>query len=352
MAKQELTISSQNEMWQDVKQLQEIKKIYGEDLSDGEFTTLCQIGQATNLNPFLREIWAVKYGNNPASIFIGRDGYRKASQEHPDYNWHQVDAVYENDSYDVIDGNPKHKYNVKNRGKLVGAYCIVNKKSTDRVTYLYVDFKEYSTGKSLWQSKPATMIKKVAEAQGLRMAFQGMFSGTYDESEQWEDKNPDRQKQPLSNKKTATAPQINKIEKTWIKFWDLLCELKGNEADEQGELRYTPEKSTYTKTQTIKAYFGKEDVKKLTKIEADQVIARIEEKLKILEQEKISWEKQEGQSQEIKIKYAVVDENDKWNVYDEDTAKILKGGFSTKKEAENWVKIQQQARGINKKKND
>ena len=29
------------------------------------------------------------------------------------------------------------------------------------------------------------MIKKVAEAQALRGAFQGVFKGTYDESEQW-----------------------------------------------------------------------------------------------------------------------------------------------------------------------
>lgn len=349
MEKQELTISSQSELWKDAKQLQEIKNIFGKDLTDGEFTTLCQIGHATGLNPFLREVWAVKYGNSPASIFIGRDGYRKVSQEHPNYNWHQVDAVYENDSYDVIDGNPKHKYNVKNRGKLVGAYCIVNKKNTERVTYLYVDLNEYSTGKSLWSSKPATMIKKVAEAQGLRMAFQGMFSGTYDESEQWENKTPDYPKEtPQRDKNPATAQQINKIEKTWIKFWNLLCELKGNDADEQGELRYTPEKSAYIKAQTIKAYFGKEDVKKLTKLEADQVIARIEKKLKTLEQEKIEWKKLERQTEkEGQINYVAVDENEKWNVYDENTAKLLKGRFSTKAEAENWINIQKQAKTLN-----
>jgi hypothetical protein len=52
--------------------------------------------------------------------------------------------------------------------------------------YVFVELSEYSTGKSLWNSqtgKPATMIKKVAEAQALRMAFQDLLGGTYGEEE-------------------------------------------------------------------------------------------------------------------------------------------------------------------------
>ncbi len=39
----------------------------------------------------------------------------------------------------------------------------------------------------VWVGKPATMIKKVAEAQGLRASFQELFAGTYEESENWKD---------------------------------------------------------------------------------------------------------------------------------------------------------------------
>ena len=42
------------------------------------------------------------------------------------------------------------------------------------------------------------MIKKVAEAQVLRMTFQDLFAGTYDESEEWETK---------EDKKEKTAPR-------------------------------------------------------------------------------------------------------------------------------------------------
>lgn len=174
-------------LWQESGKLAEVKKVFGKDLTDSEFGILVQIGQATKLNPFLKEIWAVKYGTNPAQIFIGRDGYRKTAQENPDYDYHLVDAVYENDEFSIENGEVKHKYSIRDRGALVGAYCIVKRNSSTKTMFNFVDLTEYSTKKSLWITKPATMIKKVAEAQGLRMAFQSLFAGTYDETEAWED---------------------------------------------------------------------------------------------------------------------------------------------------------------------
>lgn len=172
-------------IWLCSNELKEIKEIYGKNLSDNEFKVLVNLGKATGLNPALREIWAVKYGDNPAQIFIGRDGYRRSAQANPDYDYHHVEAVYTNDEfyYDYQKGFVTHKSDLKNRGALLGAYCIVEKKSANRPTYIFVEFKEYNTGKSLWASKPVTMIKKVAEAQCLRMAFQQLFGGTYAEEE-------------------------------------------------------------------------------------------------------------------------------------------------------------------------
>lgn len=175
-------------IWESTNDLAQIKEIYGKGLSVGEFNTLVQMGRATGLNPFLKEIWAVKYGDNPAQIFIGRDGYRKSAQRHPLYDYHVSDAVYSADKFDVVNGEVSHKYNLSNRGQLVGAYCTVQRKGSSRPTYVFVELKEYSTGKSLWNpqtGKPATMIKKVAEAQGLKSAFQELFAGTYSEYEEF-----------------------------------------------------------------------------------------------------------------------------------------------------------------------
>lgn len=119
-------------LWDSSQELTQIKEIYGKNLSGGEFSTLVQMGKATGLNPFLKEIWAVKYGDNPAQIFIGRDGYRKMGQRHPLYDYHLVDAVYSNDDFEVNNGEVSHKYNFQNRGILIGAYCIVQRKNASR----------------------------------------------------------------------------------------------------------------------------------------------------------------------------------------------------------------------------
>jgi phage recombination protein Bet len=169
---------------------QTIKDCFAKGVTDSEFKVFVEIGKRCNLNPFLKEIWALKYGNNPASIFIGRDGYRKAAQAHPEYEHHEAHSVYENDSLqlDSETGLVKHEFSLTDRGDLVGAFALVRKKGVSRPFFKFVYFAEYTTNQSLWKSKPDTMIIKVAEAQCLKMAFQDIFGGTYSEAEQWKDK--------------------------------------------------------------------------------------------------------------------------------------------------------------------
>lgn len=179
-------------MWDNREQLQEIRKLFAPKLSDSEFQFFVGLGKASRLNPFTREIWAVKYQESqPAQVFIGRDGYRKAAQAHPEYDFHQADAVYENDEYEVVNGEVHHKYKLSNRGKLIGAYCVAKRHKSSRPMYVFCELSEYSTGRSLWNTqtgKPATMIKKVAESQCLRACFQDLLGGTYAEEEEWEEK--------------------------------------------------------------------------------------------------------------------------------------------------------------------
>ena len=171
-------------MWEDSQRIEEIRRLFAPKLSDSEFHFFVGLGKATGLNPFLREIWSVKYQENtPAQVFIGRDGYRKAAQSHPDYEWHEPDSIYENDLFEKLNGQISHKYNLKDRGKLIGAYCLVKRKSSTKPVCIRVSIEEYSTGKSLWNTKPETMIKKVAEAQALRLCFQDLLGGTYGEEE-------------------------------------------------------------------------------------------------------------------------------------------------------------------------
>ncbi len=75
------TNNDQVSVWTDEKKLIEIKDLLAPKLTANEFALLVNMGKATGLNPFLREIWAVKYDDkSPAQVFIGRDGYRKVAQ--------------------------------------------------------------------------------------------------------------------------------------------------------------------------------------------------------------------------------------------------------------------------------
>ncbi|MDZ7821541.1 MAG: phage recombination protein Bet [Candidatus Marinimicrobia bacterium] len=196
-------------VWDD--NMEAIRQTFGKDLTTTEFTMFVEMGKSLKLNPFNREIWCVKYGNQPPSIFVGRDGYRKNAQAQPDYNGHIKEAIYENDEFEIENGRVIHKINFKDRGRLIGAYCEVYRKGIDHPFRESVKFSEYNTGFSNWKKMPETMIKKVAEAQALRMAYQSVFAGTYDESERWEANGqsvPQEPQRPRTQKK-PTQPTID-----------------------------------------------------------------------------------------------------------------------------------------------
>lgn len=182
----ELSVLQNNNVWECDLSLKEIREIYAPKANENEFKAFVGLGRATGLNPFLREIWLIKYDDKaPASIFIGRDGYRRSAQANKNYDWHHVESVYSNDDfqYNLKLGEIDHKQNFKDRGILIGAYCLVQKKNSSKPIYVFVTLKEYNSGRSVWSTKPETMIKKVAEAQALRMAFQELFAGSYGDGE-------------------------------------------------------------------------------------------------------------------------------------------------------------------------
>lgn len=203
-----MTNESSLTVWENKGTLEEVRKLFAPTLTESEFQFFVGLGKATKLNPFAREIWCVKYKEGAAAqVFVGRDGYRKAAQSHPEYDFHQCDAVYQNDKFSVINGEVQHSYTLNNRGNLVGAYCLTKRKTSSKPMYVFSELKEYSTGKSLWNSqggKPATMIKKVAESQCLRACFQDMLGGTYGEEEM--DKSPIRTTSINSNNVIDISP--------------------------------------------------------------------------------------------------------------------------------------------------
>lgn len=198
-------------VWEEQKN--EIRKSFGKNLNDAQFMNFMEMGKALQLNPFLREIFAISYGGT-VSIFIGRDGYRRNANAHPNYDGHTVDSIFENDNFRVVNGLPEHEYSTGDRGRLMGAYCVCWKKNTRVPYFVQVKLSEYFNGSSpIWTTKKETMIKKVAEAQCLKGAFPDIFRGTYDESENWKVEIDGEEIQQTEPKKISEAKPIPTVPK-------------------------------------------------------------------------------------------------------------------------------------------
>lgn len=137
--------------------------------------------QAARLNPFAGDATLVKYGNSPASVLVSKESLVKRADRMPDYRGDEHGVVYAD-----RDGNVQHREGqavYKQLGEvLLGAWCRVYREGR-KPTYAEVSLDEYTTGKSLWSTKPAVMIDKVAQATALRHAYPQEMSGLYEASE-------------------------------------------------------------------------------------------------------------------------------------------------------------------------
>ncbi len=81
--------------------------------------------------------------------------------------------------------SPDYEFDEKDNTKVVSCSITVKRKVNEYIGEYSakVYFKEYSTGKNLWVSKPLTMIAKVAEMHALRKACPQELAQSYAEEE-------------------------------------------------------------------------------------------------------------------------------------------------------------------------
>lgn len=145
-----------------------IKNTVAADATDSELFMFLSVANRYDLDPFLNEIYFVKF-KEKSQIMSSRDGYRKIAMREPTYKVHYSDAVYENDVFKVVRKMGKledivHEYEHMDRGALIGAYSILH--TTDgRRYFFYAEMKYYNTNQNAWQNYPKDMIIKVAETR-------------------------------------------------------------------------------------------------------------------------------------------------------------------------------------------
>lgn len=159
----------------------------GGTVSDQEVMMFLKICEGQKLNPFLREAYLVKYGNQPASIIVGKDTFTKRAENSPSYKGikNGIIVVNLNKAIEYREGT----FYLKDREELVGGWARVLFKDGKEDLFNTVSLDEYigkkkdGTINSMWQSKPATMIKKVATMQALRDAFPSTLGQMYTQEE-------------------------------------------------------------------------------------------------------------------------------------------------------------------------
>ena len=132
------------------------------------------------LNPFLREVYLIKYDRaSPASIVVGKDTFTQRAEADPQFDGFTAGVLVTRDSKLL----PYEGAYVEEGDTLVGAWASVYRKDRTHPFTTRVSMKEYNRNQSSWRSMPATMIRKVALVQALREAFPRLFVGLYDSAE-------------------------------------------------------------------------------------------------------------------------------------------------------------------------
>lgn len=165
------------------KQIDILKNSICRGVTDEEFETFLMACHKTQLDPFMRQIYAVK---------------RKARK--PDGTWGEVMSIQTGiDGYRLIAERteryapgPEPTYVHNEQGELVSATAYIKKQTRDGTWHTvsasaYMD--EYcQKGREgqrigMWATMPKTMLSKCAESQALRKAFPAEMSGVYTKEE-------------------------------------------------------------------------------------------------------------------------------------------------------------------------
>lgn len=160
-------------------------------LSANEKIQFVSIAKAYQLNPFKREIYCIAYGKDERrklNIITGYEVYlKRAERTNKLAGW---------------------KVTCTGSGAEMRATIEIHRKDWNMPLVHEVSFKEYNQNSPIWQSKPETMLKKVAMAQGFRLAFPDELGGIpYDSSEI-----PEGQEIKFVNAKEVNkvAPEVTK----------------------------------------------------------------------------------------------------------------------------------------------
>nr|DAF71559.1 MAG TPA: RecT protein [Caudoviricetes sp.] len=159
----------------------------GQKVEDREIYSFMARCQARHLNPLAGDAYMTAYKNRKtgmveASVIVSKDYFVRTATQQPGFDGLKAGVVV----WDKRTGQMKYREGTiygKASEDLVGGWAEVYDKGRSYPSRAEVSLEEYDQHRSLWLSKPATMIRKVALVQALREAYPGAYGGIYDRNE-------------------------------------------------------------------------------------------------------------------------------------------------------------------------
>ena len=144
---------------------------HGTDQEHQFFLALCK---ARNLNPFVKDVYFIKYGNMQAATVVAVDTFVARSMDHSIYEGYEAGWIVGPEDTPTRTPDPF--------GYLMGAWCKVMRTGMVPCEAV-VRFDAFTTEKNRWKSDPFGMIQKCAIAAAHRKAFPKTFAHLYSQEE-------------------------------------------------------------------------------------------------------------------------------------------------------------------------
>jgi phage recombination protein Bet len=212
-------------------QLDLVKRTVAKNATDDELELFFYRAKILQLNPLMPgQIYFIKYGNAPGTIIIGIDGFRARAHATGKLSGCER-GIIRND-----------------KGVCTGAWANIYRSDWTKPAHEEVSLAEYNTGKGNWLKMPETMVKKVAEAAALRLAFPTDLGGLYI-SEEMDQAEPRQVKEVKSDIAGPGNLSVNQIKRMFA-----IAKSSGVNNDELKEILLTQFNLTSTSDMTREQY--------------------------------------------------------------------------------------------------
>lgn len=241
-------------------QLDLIKTQIARECTDAELALFISVCERTGLDPFSRQIYAIKrpdksaVGGKKMVIQTGIDGYRLIADRTGRYAGNS-DPIFQ---YDKEGRVTRATVTV---GKMVQGVCC-----SFTASALMSEYRPYSPG-PLWDRMPHVMLAKCAEAAALRKAFPADLSGIYTHEEMEQSDIPaGKSVIPAVLTPALEAPReesvVSAAQLASMNHLLRVMEYSAEEKKKWGE--------------AIKGRYGIQSPRQLTREQADEVLASLE----------------------------------------------------------------------------